>query len=201
MRVTLTTFLTLDGVMQAPGMPEEDETGRFDQGGWQVPYFDEATGALVAEWFAAADGFLLGRRTYQTFAAYWPQVTDENNPVAARLNGCPKYVASTTLDSLEWGNSVLIKGDVAEKVAELKRQPGNELQVHGSGVLARTLMASDLIDEYRLWIYPVVLGHGKRLFEPGVTPKALRLIDTKPLGTGALIHVYQPAGAPVYGSV
>jgi dihydrofolate reductase len=200
MRVTLTTFLSLDGVMQAPGGPEEDRSGGFEQGGWLVPYADEDMGRYVAEWFAAADGFLLGRKTYEIFAAYWPHVTDENDPVASKLNSLPKYVASKTLDTVEWSNSTLIKGDVAEEVAKLKNQPGRELQVHGSGDLAQTLMQHGLVDEYRLWLYPVVLGSGRRLFGDGSVPTALRLVDTKMTSTGVAIHVYQPAGTPEYGS-
>ncbi|MBC6456523.1 dihydrofolate reductase family protein [Actinomadura sp. HBU206391] len=200
MKLTMTTFLSVDGVMQGPGGPEEDPRDGFDKGGWLVPYYDDDQGRLVGEWFAAADGFVLGRRTYEIFAAHWPRVTDENDPVASRLNSLPKYVASTTLDKVEWNNSTLISANVAEEVAKLKEQPGNELQIHGSGALARTLMEHDLIDEYRLWIYPVVLGDGMRLFEPGGTPSALRLVDTKTTGTGVVIHVYQPAGRPEYGT-
>lgn len=199
-KITLTTFLSLDGVMQAPGGPDEDRSGGFEQGGWLVPYADEDMMRLVSEWFAEADGFLLGRRTYEIFAAYWPQVTDPDDPVASRLNNLPKYVASTTLDKVEWNNSTLLAGDVAHGVAELKRAPGRELQIHGSGTLAQSLMAHGLIDEYRLWFYPVVLGGGKRLFKEGSEPSALKLVDTKTTSTGVAIHVYQPAGRPTYGT-
>ena len=202
MKLTMTTFLSLDGVMQAPGGPDEDRSNRFDQGGWLVPYADEDMGTFVGEWFGAADAFLLGRKTYEIFAAYWPNVTDENDPVATRLNTLPKYVVSNSLNKVEWNNSTLIRGDhLAEEIANLKQRPGRELQVHGSGHLAHTLMAQGLIDEYRLWIYPVVLGNGTHLFREGATPAALRLVDTKTTSTGVVIHVYEPAGTPTYGSI
>jgi dihydrofolate reductase len=201
MKLTMTTFLSLDGVMQGPGGPDEDRSDGFDHGGWLVPYADEDMGRFVVEWFAAADGFLLGRKTYEIFAASWPHVTDEDDPVASKLNRLPKYVASNSLSKMEWNNSTLIKGNVAEEVAKLKRKPGNELQVHGSGDLAQTLIEHNLIDEYRLWQYPVVLGRGKRLFRDGTPPTALSLVDTKTTSTGAAIHVYQPAGAVEHGSI
>jgi dihydrofolate reductase len=200
MRVTLTTFLSLDGVMQAPGGPEEDPSSGFGQGGWLVPYADHDMELLVADWFSAADAFLLGRKTYQIFAAFWPHVTDQNDPVAAKLNSLPKYMASTTLDKVDWNNSTLFKRDAAEAVAALKQQPGRELQVRGSGDLGQTFMRHDLVDEYRLWIYPVVLSSGKRLFGAGSLPAALKLADIKTTSTGVVIHVYQAAGKPAYGS-
>lgn len=191
MRLTVTTFLTLDGVMQAPGGPDEDRSDAFAHGGWLVPYADEDMERFVTEQFATADAFLLGRRTYEIFAAWWPQVTDESG---AKLNSLPKYVASRTLESVAWNNSTLLTGDVADAVARLKEQPGRELQVHGSGDLIQTLMRHDLVDEYRLWFYPVVLGSGRRLFRDGIVPRSLRLLDSKTTSTGVLVSTYERAG-------
>jgi dihydrofolate reductase len=201
MRLTVTSHLTLDGVMQSNGKPEPELNDGFEQGGWQVPYLDEDLARLVADGIAGADAFLFGRRTYELFAGHWPRVTDPNDPIAARLNDAPKYVVSTTLNRLQWTNSMVLQGDVLEEVATLKDQPGNEVQVHGSGALIRTLMQHDLIDEYRLFIHPVVLGNGRQLFAAGTTPTALKLVDHRTTSTGVAVHVYRPAGAPEYGSV
>jgi dihydrofolate reductase len=201
MRLTLTQFVTVDGVVQAPGGPDEDPSGGFDRGGWVAPYVEDDSFQAVADWFAEADAFLLGRRTYEIFAAYWPKMTDSNDPIAGPLNSLPKYVASRTLEDVKWEGSKLLKGDVVTEVAELKRKPGRELQVHGSGGFAQTLMRHDLIDEYRLLTFPVVLGDGKRLFVNGAKPAALNVIDHKTSSTGVSIYVYTPAGEPTYGTV
>jgi dihydrofolate reductase len=200
MRLTLHTFLTLDGVMQAPGGPDEDPDGGFGHGGWSFPYGDADFGAAMAGWFAHADAFLLGRRTYQIFSGHWPKVADEGDPIATKLNALPKYVASTTLDAVEWHNSSLLGGDVAAEVAKLKEQPGDELQVHGSGGLAQTLIGHDLVDEYRLLLFPVHLGSGKKLFRDGAPSASLRLMSTSTTGAGVIIATYRPEGSVRHGS-
>ncbi len=201
MRLTVTSHLTLDGVVQSNGKPEPELGDGFRYGGWQVPYIDDDFVQLVTGWMASADAFLMGRRTYELFLGHWSKVTDPDNVLAARLNALPKHVVSTTLDRAEWNNSRLLRGDVAEQVATLKRQAGNELQVHGSGTLVRTLMQHDLVDVYRLFIHPVVLGEGTRLFEDGIAPCALRLVETRTTSRGVVVHVYEPAGKPQYGAV
>jgi dihydrofolate reductase len=200
MRLTLHTFLTLDGVMQAPGGPDEDTDGGFPHGGWSFPYGDQDFGAAMAGWFADASAFLLGRRTYQIFAGHWPHVTDPGDPIAGKLNALPKYVASTTLTSADWHNSRLLGSDAVAEVTKLKEQPGGELQVHGSGTLAHTLIGHDLVDEYRLLYFPVHLGSGKKLFRDGAKPAALRLTGATTTSTGVIIATYQPAGPVRHGS-
>ena len=200
MRLTLHTFLTLDGVLQAPGGPDEDRDGGFEYGGWSFPYGDEDFGRAVTGWFEHVDAILLGRRTYQIFAAFWPNNTDPADPVASKLNAKPKYVASTTLSSVDWQNSTLLSGDVVSEVAKLKEQPGDELQVHGSGQLAQTLIDADLIDEYRLLYFPVHLGAGKKLFRDGAPARALKLLDASTTSTGVIIARYAPDGPARYGS-
>ncbi|WP_433283054.1 dihydrofolate reductase family protein [Micromonospora sp. CA-244673] len=202
MRLTITTFLTLDGVMQAPGGQEEDRTGGFDLGGWLPPHFDETVGGWMGETFERAEALLLGRRTYDIMAAYWPHVTDPaeggpDNP----LNRLPKYVATTRDDELTWSGSHRLDGDLAAAVSELKNRPGGELQVHGSGALARSLMREGLIDTYQLLVFPVVLGRGQRLFADGVPPAGLRLTGTRTSGTGVTMLTYDGTGAPAFGNV
>jgi dihydrofolate reductase len=199
-RLILTTFLSLDGVMQAPGGPDEDRSGDFQHGGWIVPYADPDMGRMIDETFAATDAFLLGRKTYDIFAGHWPRVTDPTDPVATALNRLPKYVVSRTLEKAEWNNSTVIRGDIAKQVAELKRRHEREILIQGSSELIQTLLANDLVDEYRLLVFPVVLGSGKRLFGSGAVPAALTLVDTKATSTGIVINTYRPAGKPTYGS-
>ena len=200
MRLTMHTFLTLDGVMQAPGGPNEDPAGGFEHGGWSAPYDDQDFGVAMTGWFDHADAFLLGRKTYQIFASYWPKVTDPGDPIASKLNTLPKYVASTTLETVNWATSSLLGGDVATEVAKLKERPGRELQVHGSGQLAQTLIDHDLVDEYRLLFFPVHLGSGQKLFRDGTRAAALRLTGTSSTSTGVIIATYEPDGPARYGS-
>lgn len=191
-KVVVGTFLSLDGVMQAPGSPEEDAEGGFKHGGWQLPYFDADAGRFMSESFAATDALLLGRVTYQIFAAFWPSAPVED-PFAKVMNSMPKFVVSTTMERTEWNNSSLIKGNIPEEIAKLKQQAGSgHLAVVGSGKLAQTLMQHNLIDEYVLWVHPIVLGSGKRLFRDGNPKTALRLVDTKTTSSGVVILNYQP---------
>jgi dihydrofolate reductase len=192
-------FVSLDGVMQAPGEPGEDREGGFQHGGWQVPYLDEETGKVIAEQLATMDALLLGRKTYEIFAAYWPKAPADD-PIAARLNGVPKYVASRTLDRVEWANSTLIEGEVADAVARLK-QDHDQVHVTGSGDLVQTLLRHDLVDRLSLWIYPVLLGSGKRLFADGTIPTALRLVDSATFGNGVVALTYRRVGKPGYGDM
>lgn len=192
--------LSVDGVVQGPGGPEEDRGGGFERGGWVVPYFDDDGHRFVAGVFEEAGAFLLGRGTYEIFARHWPRITDPGDPVATALNGLPKHVASRTLTRADWHGSTVIDGDLAEAVAELKRRPGKELQVHGSPTLVRWLMAHDLIDEYRLMTFPVVVGQGARLFPEGGPGMALELIESRVTGSGVTIGRYRSAGAFRSGS-
>ena len=197
-KLSVGAFMTLDGVVQAPGGPGEDDSGGFTLGGWSVTYWDDQMGQVMAESMSVPFDLVLGRRTYDIFAAYWPNAPEEAG--GKPLNDATKYVASRGTPELTWDRSVLIEGDVAEGIAELKKGEGPELQVHGSGNLIQTLMANDLIDEYRLWVFPLVIGSGKRLFADGTIPAALRLVDTTVSTTGVVIGTYEPAGEIVTGS-
>ena len=200
MELTLTTFVTLDGIMQSPGAPQEDPSGGFTDGGWLVPFMDQEAAEIVTEQFSGADAFLLGRGTYEIFAGYWPFVTDPSDVVAVSLNRCPKYVVSTTLQASEWEGTSIIAADVVDRVRALKDQPGRELQVHGSHGLAQTLIRHGLVDEYRIWVYPVVLGNGKRLFGDGTVPTAFERTETRFTSTGVAVHRYRPSGPPDHGA-
>ena len=197
--LTLTTFLTLDGVMQAPGGPTEDPSGSFPHGGWLVPHFDADTGTTMDEIFAKADAFLLGRTTYDIFSAYWPKVTDPGDPVASKLNSLPKFVASRTRTTFSWSGTSHVR-DVVKDVADLKQRFSREVQVHGSCGLAQTLIEIDLIDEYRLLTFPVILGTGKRLFGAGAVPATLTLVKSHTTSKGAVVNVYRRAGSLKTGS-
>ena len=192
MRLTLHTFLTLDGVMQGPGGADEDTSGGFEHGGWLVPYADEDFGDIVDGWFRQADAILLGRTTYDMMFPYWSQVTDPEDHVAEKLNGLPKYVASRTLADPEWQHTTVLDGDVLERVRALKDQPGRELQVHGSCGLARDLHAAGLIDEYRLLVFPVVVGQGKRLFTDGMPASGFTMTQARTTAAGATYGALTP---------
>ena|SRR3984893_11768243 len=192
-KIVAFTSLTLDGVMQAPGRPDEDRRGGFEHGGWAIPYADSVMGTASAESGASSGALLFGRRTYEDFFNVWPKRTDDN-PFTAVLNNTQKYVASTTLkEPLPWINSTLLKGDGAEAVARLKAQPGKDIVVLGSGGLLQSLMRRNLVDEYIVLIHPLVLGSGRRLFTDGGEFTQLRLIDAKTTTTGVVIATYQPA--------
>lgn len=201
-KLTLTTFLTLDGVMQAPGGPDEDRSGGFDYGGWLVPFADEGMGEFMTEVFDRAGAFLLGRRTYEIFAGYWPRQTDPADPIASRLNGLPKYVASTTLKEPAWAGTTVIDGEqLQSEVVRAKDATEGELQVHGSGALAQWLLARDLVDELNLLVYPVFLGTGRRLFPTGGLPTACGVTQSRTTSSGTSIHTYRPTGRAAFGTM
>ena len=201
-KLIVLSFITLDGVMQAPGGPEEDTTGGFKYGGWTVGYWDDFLGGVMDEQMSKPFDLLLGRKTYEIFAAYWPYVKsdDPDGPIAGKLNSAKKYVVSTTLGKLDWSNSTLVKGDVVQEIKKLKQQNGPELQVHGSSNLIQTLLKHDLIDEFRLKIFPVTLGTGKRLFGEGTIPAGLKLVDSRTSTTGVIVATYEREGVVKTGS-
>ena len=197
-QLIVTTFLTLDGVMQAPGGPEEDDSSGFSHGGWSVNYFDDSVGQFMEETMAPPFDLLLGRKTYDIFAAYWPHAPAEAG--GKPLNDATKYVASRGRPTLGWAKSVHIEGDAADGVAALKKEDGPELQVHGSANLIQTLLRHNLVDRFRLLVFPVVIGTGKRLFSEGAIPAGLRLVDSTASPSGVVMGTYVPAGELVTGS-
>jgi dihydrofolate reductase len=195
----VTTFVTLDGVMQSPGGPGEDDSGGFSHGGWSVNYWDDLIGEVMNEATSKPFAMVLGRRTFDIMAAFWPTAPEEAG--AKTFNEATKYVASRGHPKLdEWRNSVLIEGDAADGIVKLKQEDGPELQVHGSANLIQTLIRTNLVDRYRLWVFPVVVGSGKRLFADGTVPSGLKLVDIKVSTTGVVIGTYEPAGEIVTGS-
>jgi dihydrofolate reductase len=202
MKLTTTTNISVDGVMQGCGGPDEDRRGGFERGGWQRPpgRFDAGLGAFIVEVYQRADAFLFGRWTYELFAGYWGVMAESDHPIAAALNTRPKYVASTTLTDPQWADTTVLSGDVAAAVGELKAKPGGELQVHGSGNLVRWLLDNDLVDEITLLTFPVVVGQGARLFPATGPDTALELVDSQSTPKGVSIQVYRPTGRPQYAT-
>lgn len=198
-KLTITTFLTLDGVMQAPGGREEDTSGGFQNGGWLVPHIDQGFGEFMTDVFSRVDAFLLGRGTYRIFESYWPKMTDPNDPVASKLNNLPKHVVSRTLDKAEWKNSVVVR-NLADEIAAIKARYTGELQVHGSHGLCQSLINGGYVDEINTLTFPVVVGSGKRLFETGTTPTAFKLARSRTTENGIVLATYQRTGAPTYGT-
>jgi dihydrofolate reductase len=199
-KLVVGTFVTVDGVMQAPGAPDEDREGGFEHGGWLVPHFDDELGRFMDGLVGRADALLLGRKTYVIFNGYWPNQGDDD-PMARKLNSVPKYVASRTLDRVDWNNSELLDGDAGDAVTRLKDELDGEIQVSGSSDLIQTLLKQDLVDEAQLIVFPVVLGSGKRLFGDGTIPRALRLEEAKTTPSGVALQRYVRVGEPEYGTV
>ena len=200
MKLTTVTNVSVDGVMQGLGGPDEDRRGGFERGGWALPLFDNEAETFLNEVYQRADAFLFGRRTYEIFAGYWGVMADSGNPIAAALNTRPKYVASTTLTDPQWADTTVLSGDVAAAIGELKAKPAGELQVHGSGSLVRWLFDNQLVDEITLLTYPVVVGQGTRLFPDTGPDTALDLVDSQSTPKGVTIQVYRPSGRPQYAT-
>ena len=200
MKLIVTQFVSLDGVSQGPGSPDEDTSDGFTHGGWFVPYLDETFVRHTVDWLDQCDGLLLGRRTYNAFARDWPQITDPDDPFTALMNSLPKYVASNTLTTGSWNPTKVLRGDVAGQVAALKEQPGRELQIHGSALLAQSLLNAGLIDGIRLVVAPVVVGHGRRFFPEGGTPVGLRFVACESTPSGLSIHTYECIGKPDFAA-
>jgi len=199
-KIVVLSFISLDGVIQSPGGPEEDPTGGFKYGGWVAGYFDDFLGKVMDKQMSRPFDLLLGRKTYEIFAAHWPYVQTSEDPVAAGINTAKKYVASKTLKKLEWSNSELIRGDVAQEVKKLKEQDGPEIQVHGSGNLIQTLLKHDLVDELWLKIFPITLGWGKRLFAEGTIPAGFKLLESMVSPNGVIVASYVRLGEVKTGS-
>ncbi len=200
MKLTTITHVTVDGVMQGLGGPDEDRRGGFERGGWALPLFDDEGATFVNQVFQRADAFLFGRRTYEIFAGYWGVMDPGTHPIADALNTRPKYVAWTTLTEPRWADTTVLSGDVAAAIGELKAKPGGELQVHGSGSLVRWLFDNHLVDEITLLTYPVVVGQGTRLFPDTGPDTALDLVDSQSTPKGVTIQVYRPTGRPQYAT-
>ena len=200
MKLVLMQFMSLDGVSQGPGSPDEDTSGGFTRGGWFVPFVDAAFMQTVTQWIDAADAFLFGRQTYEAFAMHWPNVTDPGDAVARKLNGVPKYVVSKSVREAHWNATTILSGDIAAEVAQLKRQAGREIQIHGSARLARWLIGEGLVDEVRLAVAPVVLGQGRKLFPDGGSPLGFKLAHHDTTSAGLAIHTYEAAGTPSFGT-
>lgn len=200
MKLTLTEFVSLDGVCQGPGSPDEDTSGGFARGGWFVPHMDQDFIDQAAEWLGRADALLLGRHTYTAFARDWPQITDPDDPFTSRMNSLPKYVASNTLAEGSWNPTTVLSGDLAASLGRLKAGPGGEIQIHGSATLAQWLFAAGLIDEVRLVIAPVVVGSGRRLFPDGCAPAGLRLLSSSATPGGLTLSSYEVTGSPDFST-
>lgn len=200
MELSVTQFVTLDGIYQAPGGPEEDPDGGFAHGGWSAPFDDEDFGRFMVGVFENVDAFLLGRKTYEIFSGYWPRHNDPADPIASKLNDLPKYVASSTLESAEWSGAEILRGDLVKEITELKSRPGRELQVHGSGNLTHSLLAHGLVDTLHLLTFPVILGSGKRFFVEGAQPTGLELTGSSTTTKGVVLSTYRAVGAPTYGN-
>jgi dihydrofolate reductase len=203
MRLTTTTQVSVDGVMQGPGGPGEDRRGGFERGGWSrrpKPLSDNEVLTFIYELYQRADAFLFGRWTYELFAGFWGVMEDLEHPIAGALNTRPKYVVSNTLTEARWADTTVLSGDVAAAIGELKAKPGGELQVHGSGILARWLLENDLVDEMYLLVVPVVVGQGSRLFPESGQDIALDLVDSRAFPKGVTLQVYRPAGRPQYAT-
>ena len=200
MKLTTTTHVSLDGVMQGLGGADEDRRGGFERGGWALPLFDNEAATFLDQVYGRADAFLFGRRTYEIFAGYWGVMDPSENAIAEALNTRPKYVASTTLTDPQWADTTVLSGDVAAAIGELKAKPAGELQVHGSGALIRWLLENDLVDEINLFTYPVVVGQGTRLFPDTGPDTALELLESRVTPGGVIIQVYRPAGRPEYAT-